>query len=913
MDEFDEIVREFLVESYENLDQLDRDLVALEQEPDAHPLLQSIFRTIHTIKGTSGFLAFGKLEALTHAGEGLLSRLRDGGLRLTQERTTGLLQLVDAVRGILGAIEATGVEDAADYADLIALLTTLQTPVAEAEVAAVEALTRPRTRPAEAHVSQRAETVEAVSTSQIADAETTEPAETVRPATVRKPAKRAAAKTAAPKTAAATKTTAASKTSAAKTGTAKTSAAKPATTRTAATGPVQATPAPAKHDVKAARAARKAASSPASPPHSDIPLLGELLREQADIDAEDVAVAMLEQQLGDDRPLGEILVDHGQATPEQVRDALAIQAAAHAEARAGGSVTDTSLRVDVNLLDTLMRLVGELVLTRNQIVATAAAQADSAMVRSSQRLNLLVSELQAGVMKTRMQPIDTVWNKLPRLVRDLGVACGREVRLELEGRETELDKTILEAIKDPLTHVVRNAVDHGIESPRVRLAAGKPAEGVLVLRAFHEGGQVNIEVSDDGAGIDAIKVASKAIERGLATADQLSAMSPRELTNLIFLPGFSTADRVTNVSGRGVGMDIVRTNIEKIGGTVDIVSEPGTGTTLKIKIPLTLAIIPALTIECGGERYAVPQVSLEELVCLEGDQARAGVEYLSGAPVFRLRGNLLPLVWLDHVLELCAAPHVDESVYILVLQAEGRRFGLVVDRVLNTEEIVVKPLSRQLKGIGTYAGATILGDGRVALILDVRALARRAHVNREGDSTVDVEKQTVTQTMLDGPEPLLVVAVGDRRLGVPLSMVTRLEEIPAERIEHIGQREVVQYRGQLLPLGRLSTILGAHSAAEPGEHLKVIVYTQGRRSVGLVVDAVVDIATEAPRSRGDVAAEYGVSGVAVVQELVTELLDMEQAIMAADPRFFDAVAAAGAADVSPYQTYADDNYAEIGA
>ncbi|MDQ1541735.1 MAG: two-component system, chemotaxis family, sensor kinase CheA, partial [Actinomycetota bacterium] len=223
----------------------------------------------------------------------------------------------------------------------------------------------------------------------------------------------------------------------------------------------------------------------------------------------------------------------------------------------------------------------------------------------------------------------------------------------------------------------------------VRLAAGKPAEGVLVLRAFHEGGQVNIEVSDDGAGIDAIKVASKAIERGLATADQLSAMSPRELTNLIFLPGFSTADRVTNVSGRGVGMDIVRTNIEKIGGTVDIVSEPGTGTTLKIKIPLTLAIIPALTIECGGERYAVPQVSLEELVCLEGDQARAGVEYLSGAPVFRLRGNLLPLVWLDHVLELCAEPHVDESVYILVIQAEGRRFGLVVDRVLNNEEIVV--------------------------------------------------------------------------------------------------------------------------------------------------------------------------------------------------------------------------------
>ena len=333
---------------------------------------------------------------------------------------------------------------------------------------------------------------------------------------------------------------------------------------------------------------------------------------------------------------------------------------------------------------------------------------------------------------------------------------------------------------------------------------------------------------------------------------------------------------------------------------------------MKIKIPLTLAIIPALTVECAGERYAVPQVSLDELLCLEGDQARAGVEYLSGAPVFRLRGTLIPLVWLDHVLDLTDAPHVDESVYILVLQADGRRFGLVVDRVLNTEEIVVKPLSRQLKGIGTYAGATILGDGRVALILDVRALARRAHVVRESDSAMERERQLAAQPVVEGPEPLLVVAVGERRLGVPLSMVTRLEEISLDRVEHVGQREVVQYRGQLLPLGRLSTMLGEQATADAGSQLKVIVYTQGRRSVGLVVDAVVDIATEAPASRGDVDA-FGVSGVVVVQELVTELLDMEQAIMATDPRFFDAVAATGAADVSPYEDYAEDTYVGMGS
>jgi two-component system chemotaxis sensor kinase CheA len=888
MDEFDEIVREFLVESYENLDQLDRDLVALEQEPDAHPLLQSIFRTIHTIKGTSGFLAFGKLEVLTHAGEGLLARLRDGGLRLTQERTTGLLELVDAVRSILASIEATGTEDDRDYTGLVARLTALQTPAPEAELASASAASRSRSTKARAQAEASSTPTSSAPMSSAPTSSPAAPADAApnpaKPAA--RPRRRATDRQAAP----------------------------PATS-SAGEASEPAAEQVAKHDIKAARAARKASTgspaAPASPP-ANVPLLGELLQQQADINPEDVAVAMLEQQLGDERPLGEILVDHGQATPDQVREALALQAAAQADARVGGSVSDSTLRVDVNLLDTLMRLVGELVLTRNQIVATAAARADTGMQRSSQRLNLLVSELQAGVMKTRMQPIDTVWNKLPRLVRDVSVACGREVRLVLEGRDTELDKTILEAIKDPLTHVVRNAIDHGIESPEARVAAGKPAEGTLTMRAFHEGGQVNIEISDDGAGIDPARIATKAIERGLATVDQLRAMPTREIVNLIFVPGFSTATKVTNVSGRGVGMDVVRTNVEKIGGTVDISSEPGLGTTLKIKIPLTLAIIPALTVECAGERYAVPQVSLDELLCLEGELARAGVEYLSGAPVFRLRGTLIPLVWLDHVLDLTDAPHVDESVYILVLQADGRRFGLVVDRVLNTEEIVVKPLSRQLKGIGTYAGATILGDGRVALILDVRALARRAHVVRESDSAMEHERQLVDAPVVEGPEPLLVVAVGDRRLGVPLSMVTRLEEISLDRIEHVGQREVVQYRGQLLPLGRLSTMLGTQAAADPGSQLKVIVYTQGRRSVGLVVDAVVDIATEAPASRGDVEA-FGVSGVVVVQDLVTELLDMEQAITATDPRFFDAVAAAGGADVSPYEDYAEDTYVGLGS
>ncbi len=840
MDEFDEIVREFLVESYENLDQLDRDLVDLEREPDSRDLLQSIFRTIHTIKGTSGFLAFGKLEALTHAGEGLLAKLRDGGLTLSQERTSGLLDLVDAVRGILAAIEATGAENDLDHGDLVARLTALQEQTAADEQAGQQI-------GAEAVAASSA----APEPSDVAD-DVRDPADVADPANPADP-----------------------------------------------TDPAE--PKSAKRAKGKATKRGEKADKDSTAKEQPIPLLGELLKTQG-VDETDVEVAILEQRLGDDRPLGEILVDHGQATDEQIREALAAQAGVRGTP-GGHAVTETTLRVDVNLLDTLMRLVGELVLTRNQIVATAATQADSAMLRAAQRLNLLVSELQEGVMKTRMQPIDTLWNKLPRMVRDLGVSCGREVRLELEGRDTELDKTILEAIKDPLTHLVRNAIDHGIEAPEIRRAAGKPAEGRLLLRAFHEGGQVNIEIIDDGAGIDPERVAAKALRGGIVTPDQLRSMADREIINLIFVPGFTTADEVTNVSGRGVGMDVVRTNIEKIGGTVDVTSELGNGTAIRLKIPLTLAIIPALTVQCAGERYAVPQVSLEELVCIEPDQADALIEYMHGAAVYRLRGSLLPLVWLDHVLEV-EHDHPYQAVYILVLQAEGRRFGLVVDRVLNTEEIVVKPLSRQLKGIGTYAGATILGDGRVSLIVDVRALARRARVFRENDTTSDAAKQTAVTVAADGPEPLLVVAVGDRRVGVPLSMVTRLEEIPEASVERVGQREVVQYRGQLLPLGRLSTLLGTGSSTDDDGQLKVIVYTQGRRSVGLVVDGVVDIADELPTSREDVS-EYGVAGVAVVQERVTELLDMEQAIIAADPRFFDAVAAAGAADVSGFDSYAE--------
>jgi two-component system chemotaxis sensor kinase CheA len=440
------------------------------------------------------------------------------------------------------------------------------------------------------------------------------------------------------------------------------------------------------------------------------------------------------------------------------------------------AVADTAIRVDVGLLDKLMTLVGELVLARNQIMQYSNSQEDASFLGTVQRLNLLTTELQVNVMKTRMQPIGNIWNKFPRVVRDLAVACGKQARIDLEGQETELDKTIIEAIRDPLTHLLRNAVDHGMELPDERLTRGKPAEGRLLLHAFHEGGKVIIEISDDGKGIDPQGVRDKAIAAKLITAEQAARLSEHELVNLVFLPGFSTADRVTNFSGRGVGMDVVRTNVEKIGGTVDIESRPERGTTIKMKIPLTLAIIPALTVTVGGDRYAIPQVSLLELVRLEGEQAQRGIEQIHGAPVYRLRGNLLPLVHLNRQLQVESVRTEDGVINIVVLQADDRPFGLVVDAIHDTEEIVVKPLQKQLKGISAFSGATIMGDGKVALILDVLGLAQKAHViSGARERALSEKAPTATGPAGDRQTVLLFMTRDGGRMAIPLSLVARLE------------------------------------------------------------------------------------------------------------------------------------------
>ena len=754
VDELEEVLGEFLVESYENLDRLDQDLVALEDDPANQQLLSGIFRTLHTIKGTCGFLGFSKLEGVAHAAENLLSKLRDGEIALNAPITSALLATVDAVREMLGCIESTQAEGDGDYSALTASLHHLLETGGQAPEAAAPAAPEP-----------------------VAEA----------PAAKKSTAKKPAAK------------------------------------------------APAAEVEPPVEAVAPASAEPAAEPAKPAAPTG-----------------------GD---------HHGAA--------------------------DSSIRVEVSLLDKLMNLVGELVLARNQIVQVTGTYGEGDLVAASQRINLITTELQEGVMKTRMQPIGNVLSKFPRVVRDIATSLGKQVRIELVGKDTELDKTINEAIKDPLTHLVRNSVDHGLEMPEVRVANGKNPEGKVVLRAYHEGGQVNIEIEDDGAGINSDIIKNKAVEKGLITAEQAARLGEREALQLIFLPGFSTAAAVSNISGRGVGMDVVKTNIEAIGGTVDVATVVGQGTTFKIKIPLTLAIIPALIVGTGGESYAIPQVSLVELIRFEGEQSRNAIEMAYGAPVLRLRGNLLPLCNLSHeftgqkVAPWQGPGAQDKVVNVVVLQADGHQFGMVVDEIRETQEIVVKPLDPQLKSVAGFAGATIMGDGRVALIIDVMGIAKKAQVVSESlERELAEETEGASEQSFDLTEKLLLAQVGDRRVAVPLSLVARLEEFRRTDIENANGRTVVQYRGEIMPLVDLAYSLGAGPGdVVDDDMLHVVVYTSNGRSMGLLVDSILDIVNEKVVS-GEPELGTGVRGSAVIQGEVTDIVDVVELVRSIDPTFF---------------------------
>ena len=564
--------------------------------------------------------------------------------------------------------------------------------------------------------------------------------------------------------------------------------------------------------------------------------------------------------------------------------------------------------MDVELLEQLVRLTGELVLARNQIMQRSVTLNDESLTRACHRLNLVASGLQEGVMRTRMQPIDNVWSKLPRVVRDLSNQLGRQVRLELEGGDTELDRTLLEAVKDPLTHLVRNAIDHGIEPPEQRVAAGKSATGVLRLRAAHEGGQILVEIADDGKGLDPVAIGNKAVASGIITEAQREQMSNSDLQQLVFLPGFSTAAAVTKVSGRGVGLDVVTTNIERIGGSIDVDSTPGVGTAWRLRIPLTLAIVPALTVLCAGQRYAIPQVNLLELVRLDAERKNGGLEEIGDARVYRLRDALLPVIHLADVLGITNTVEQIGQPVIAVLESDGRRFGLVVDRVLDTEEIVVKPLSGALKDIALYAGATILGDGRVSLILDVQSLARRCI--RANESAQRALESHETELTTEDERQLLIVDVGEgRQVAIPLEVVTRLEEFPANSIERVGHREVVRYRNAVLPLMRLGSYLGNGGAAEgESDLLPGVVYSARGRSVALLVNGIVDIVSAAAAIPSDID-DIGLVGSAVLRDRVTELLDVRAAILAADPAFY---AGQDSDDIAPLQlNETEDQYSWV--
>ena len=730
----EEIIKEFLVESGEGLDLLDRDLVALERDPSSRELLAEVFRAVHTVKGTSGALGFPKLERVAHVGENLLSRMRDGKLLLNPAITSGLLAMVDAIRQLLANIERDGTEGDGDYAAVLQKLESL-----------LESAPAPETKPVAA------------------------------PSVV--PASLPLAEFEPPSTCSPTES------------------------------------APLRASANAATA-----SVPPGPAPST-------------------------------------------AAAEPTKETAA----------SGGNI-----RVDVGLLDKMMNRVGELVLARNQILQCSSSQTDATFFNAAQRLNLITTELQEGVMKTRMQPIGNVWGRFPRLVRDLALQCGKQVTIEMEGSDTELDKTIIEAIKDPLTHILRNSLDHGIETPEERIRRGKAPAGKLHLRAYHEGGHVNIEISDDGAGINLERVKQRALQRGVIAAQQAERMSDRELMNLIFLPGFSTAEKVSNVSGRGVGMDVVKTNIEKIGGAVDLQSVSGQGTTLKIKIPLTLAIIPALIVSSGGERFAIPQISLLELVRLDASQGNTAIEHIQGVPVHRLRGRLLPLVFLNR--ELCldeSRQRAEMANNIVVLQADDRQFGLVVDEISDTEEIVVKPLGKQLKGLSCYAGATIMGDGTVALILDVLGIAQKASVVTELHEQTVADAAPETRSRTSHESWLLFRSSAGKRLAVPLSAVARLEEFSLASVEHSGTSEVVQYRGEIMPLLRISRLL--QESATGGDSLQVVVFSTHGRSLGLVVDHIEDITDEAVEVRDDEQPGF-LLGSAVIQQKVTDIVDLSQVV-----------------------------------
>jgi two-component system chemotaxis sensor kinase CheA len=782
----DDLLREFLTETNESLDTVDNQLVRFEQDPNNAKILDNIFRLVHTIKGTCGFLGLPRLEALAHAAETLMGKFRDG-LPVTGEAVTLILTTIDRIKDILGRLEATESEPEGVDQDLIDELQQM----AERGMAA------------QASSAQ----MEVSVASPIAEAD----------------------------------------------------------------APVA--PAPV-------------ASTPAKPAVEGtlVPQILERALRPGEVSLDDLERAFRETAIEVEAPSLESAAQPEaavHAAPE-VAEAKPVEAKAVAakpaakktavevEMPEGDKVANQSIRVNVDTLEHLMTMVSELVLTRNQLLEISRRHEDTEFKVPLQRLSTVTAELQDGVMKTRMQPIGNAWQKLPRIVRDLAGELGKQIELEMHGADTELDRQVLDLIKDPLTHMVRNSADHGLETPSERAASGKPELGTIRLSAYHEGGHIVICIADNGRGLNTERIKAKALQNGLVSESDLEKMSEAQIHKFIFAPGFSTAAAVTSVSGRGVGMDVVRTNIDQIGGTIEIKSVAGEGSSVTIKIPLTLAIVSALIVEAAGDRFAIPQLAVVELVRARANSEHR-IERIKDTPVLRLRNKLLPLMHLKKLLKIDDGSSSDpENGFIVVTQVGNETFGIVVDGVFHTEEIVVKPMSTKLRHIGMFSGNTILGDGAVIMIIDPNGIAQvlGATASSQHDEIAN-EIAAMHSSTAEQLTSLLVFRAGSAQpKAVPLGLVTRLEEIAADKIELSNGRYMVQYREQLMPLVLMEGVSVNTSGTQP-----ILVFADDSRSMGLVVDEIVDIVEE--RLHIEVASSRdGVLGSAVIKGLATEVVDV---------------------------------------
>jgi two-component system chemotaxis sensor kinase CheA len=847
----DDLLREFLTETAESLAVLDVELVKLEQNPNDPELLGNIFRLVHTIKGTCGFIGLPRLERVAHAGENVLGKVRDGELEVTPEAVSIILECLDRVRSLTAALEEAGAEPEGDDSDLIQRLNALAdgAPAAKpapkpAKAEAKKPKAEPKPEPqAEAKPAKGGSLYDRIGGMSVID-----------------------------------------------------SVVEVFVGRASADERLKPFFEGVNLDVLQGNLREFFSNKLGGPDSYKGPGLAEakrILNErgltdslcdvafghvEASLTALEVAAASRAEVLTILAGLREEIGGAAAAAaPAPAPAAKAKPAAKPAATKAEGegdenkkesAVAQQSIRVNVDLLENLMTMVSELVLTRNQVLQILRTQKDSPFAAPLQRLNHVTSELQEGVMKTRMQPIGNAWSKLPRLVRDLSLECGKKIDLVMLGAETELDRQVLEMIKDPLTHMVRNSADHGLETPDERRRAGKNETGKITLNAYHEGGHIIIEIADDGKGLSTEKIKAKALQNGLASETELAEMSLQQIQQFIFKAGFSTAAKVTSVSGRGVGMDVVRTNIEKIGGTIEMRSTEGSGTTFVIKIPLTLAIVSALIVECAGERFAIPQISVVELVRAAANSDTT-VEQIKDTPVLRLRNRLLPLVSLRKLLKLEANDEqAGQGSFIVVAQVGTYSFGIMVDRVFDTEEIVVKPVAPILRDISMFSGNTILGDGSVIMILDPNGIASASgQINAtHGDAA---EQQQVRDGRSGEKVPLILFRAGNAApKAVPLALVARLEEIDRKTIERSNDRHVVQYRGQLMPL--VAMVEGMEMPAEGRQ--PVLVFSDRQHSMGLLVDEIVDIVED--RLEVELSsASPGRLGSAIVAGKATDIID----------------------------------------